>query len=104
MNLSLLEFVSFIARQFDYRSDVLEEAWSVLDSDRSGSISADEWESIVKDKLQFFGATRIIFNYLDKDDEGTVSLDEFMALEKFMDQATAHMLSLRNKRMAITVQ
>jgi len=84
--LCLQEFVWFMARFFDCHPDSLERAWELLDADGSGSISFDEWHDAVTKQLQYFGPSKIIFKYLDKDDEGNVSLDEFLYLKTFFDE------------------
>mmetsp|Transcript_18546 Transcript_18546/g.34214 ORF Transcript_18546/g.34214 Transcript_18546/m.34214 type:complete len:1515 (+) Transcript_18546:87-4631(+) len=79
IRMSITEFVQFCERTF---GKDLKKTWDYLDDDGSGEIDEDEWCSAVS-KLGFFGPAKPIFNYLDKDDEGTVSLDEFEMLEEF---------------------
>lgn len=79
IKLSIHEFVSFCSRHF---GEELANTWAFLDDDGSGEIDQDEWVEAVK-KLGYFGPAGPIFNYLDKDDEGTVSLEEFQELEEF---------------------
>jgi len=86
MMLSLREFVNFLARFFDCHPDSLERAWELLDADGSGGITFEEWHDAVTRQLQYFGPSKIIFKYLDKDDEGTVSLDEFLYLRTFFEE------------------
>jgi len=78
ITLSIREFVEFCERMF---AD-LEEAWTFLDDDGSGEIDYSEWVEACT-KIGYRGPVEPIFNYLDKDDEGHVSLDEFQELEKF---------------------
>eukprot|EP00928_Gymnodinium_smaydae_P074583 TRINITY_DN57616_c0_g1_i1.p1 TRINITY_DN57616_c0_g1~~TRINITY_DN57616_c0_g1_i1.p1 ORF type:complete len:370 (-),score=107.58 TRINITY_DN57616_c0_g1_i1:281-1273(-) len=80
---SIREFVQFLERTFggDPGEDFLQVAWAQLDEDGSGEVSEEEWVEVIKDKLQYFGPSLVIFNFIDKDDEGTVSQDEFQVLE-----------------------
>mmetsp|Transcript_112506 Transcript_112506/g.195237 ORF Transcript_112506/g.195237 Transcript_112506/m.195237 type:complete len:1491 (+) Transcript_112506:137-4609(+) len=77
--LSIKEFVEFCERTF---SEDLADTWRFLDDDGSGSIDEQEWTEACR-KIGYCGPVSSIFNYLDKDDEGTVSLDEFEELSKF---------------------
>jgi Ca2+-binding EF-hand superfamily protein len=79
INMCIFEFVQFCERTF---GPDLADTWAYLDDDGSGAITAEEWEAAVHG-VGFFGPTMPIFNFLDKDDEGTLSLDEFAALEEF---------------------
>merc|ERR1712176_1639256 len=90
MRQSIREFVQFLERTFSRKDargnveeDALDAAWEFIDDDGSGEISEDEWVAIVQESLHYFGPCVVIFHFLDKDDEGTVSLDEFRALEVF---------------------
>merc|ERR1712110_283797 len=82
MQLSISEFVQFLERTYGQEegADYLEIAWGVLDDDGSGAITCEEWIETVKKGLKYFGPAQIIFGFLDKDDEGDVSLDEFRVL------------------------
>lgn len=82
IRLSISEFVQFCNRAF---GNDLELWWSSLDEDGSGEIDEEEWVTALQD-AGFFGPARPIFAYLDKDDEGTVSFDEFEALYEFTQQ------------------
>jgi len=79
IQLSIKEFVAFCERTFGPN---LKDAWDALDDDGSGEIDENEWNSACQ-QLGFFGLTSPIFNFLDADDEGTVSLDEFELLNSF---------------------
>merc|ERR1712039_645723 len=93
MRQSIREFVQFLERTFSRKDkkasncpdeeDALDAAWDFIDDDGSGEISEDEWVAIVQESLHYFGPCITIFHFLDKDDEGTVSLDEFRALDVF---------------------
>jgi len=67
----------------------LEEAWEKLDDDGSGEIDEEEWSEALQ-RAGFFGLSGPIFSFLDKDDEGTVSLDEFELLEEFQTHQVQH--------------
>lgn len=82
MRQSIREFVFFLERTFGGQ-DTLDEAWSFIDEDESGEIDEKEWVDVVHDRLKYFGPSAIIFQFLDKDDEGTVSQDEFRTLKVF---------------------
>lgn len=81
MNLQVHDFASFVTRRFDYALDSLEKAWNALDCDGSGNINADEWEEAICEKFRFFGPAANLFRFMDKDNEGTISFEEFEALE-----------------------
>jgi len=88
MRQSVIEFVEFLERSFagdddDPDFDFLKEAWAALDEDGSGEIDEQEWIDIVRNSLLYFGPCIVIFRFLDKDDEGTVSEAEFRNLEVF---------------------
>lgn len=85
VHLSIIEFVQFCERTF---GDDLADAWHFLDGDGSGEIDWDEWCQAVQ-KVGYFGPAKQVFSHLDKDDEGTVSLDEFELLQSFQDASRA---------------
>mmetsp|Transcript_16862 Transcript_16862/g.31366 ORF Transcript_16862/g.31366 Transcript_16862/m.31366 type:complete len:1427 (-) Transcript_16862:243-4523(-) len=94
MHLSISEFVSFLERNFasegdkeEGGKDFLEESWNYLDDDGSGEITEEEWTEAIQAKLHYFGPCKVIFSFIDKDDEGTVSLDEFMELRQFSSES-----------------
>jgi len=78
---SIGEFVGFLDRTFDN----LDDAWDFLDDDSSGAMDYQEFTDACK-SIGFFGPGRPIFSYLDKDDEGTVSLQEFQVVRTFHDE------------------
>mmetsp|Transcript_54722 Transcript_54722/g.86916 ORF Transcript_54722/g.86916 Transcript_54722/m.86916 type:complete len:280 (+) Transcript_54722:3-842(+) len=82
IQLSIKEFVDFCERTF---GDDLTEAWNRLDADQSGEIDEREWHGLCQE-LGFFGPTEPIFNYLDTDDQGTISRDEFNLLQTFQSK------------------
>jgi len=79
IKLSITEFIQFCERTF---GDELVEAWKFLDEDGGGEIDMEEWCKACEE-CGFFGPVIPIFRFLDADDEGTISLDEFNQLEKF---------------------
>jgi len=85
MAFNLKEFVDFLGRTFDHHHLFLDQAFEALDEDCSDDISFEEWENFLIGQLQYFGPRKIIFNFIDCDHQGTVSSDEFMALERFLD-------------------
>mmetsp|Transcript_27065 Transcript_27065/g.62578 ORF Transcript_27065/g.62578 Transcript_27065/m.62578 type:complete len:1540 (+) Transcript_27065:138-4757(+) len=89
MRLSISEFVHFLQRRFgnpeeDRGLEFLDRAWDFLDEDGSGEITEDEWNEALEQELKYFGNARTIFAFLDKDEEGDVSPDEFVALKVFL--------------------
>jgi len=80
IKLSIKEFVNFLVRTF---GDI-EDSWEAFDESGDGEIDKQEWVELLT-KLGYFGPARPIFSYLDKDDGGSISLEEFMALEDFVD-------------------
>lgn len=94
MRLSISEFVQFLERTFNDMEfveegldDPLDKAWDFIDDDGSGEITEEEWVGVVRDGLHYFGPCVVIFHFLDKDDEGSVSIDEFRALQAFQKKA-----------------
>jgi len=79
--LTLYEFIQFLERAFDKDLDI---AWEALDEDTSGTIDKKEWLECVQ-RRGFFGAAGVIFNFLDKDAEGSISQDEFETLRTLPD-------------------
>lgn len=80
IKLSIREFVGYCTRCF---GDNLEDTWKFLDASGDGNIDQEEWTTAC-DHIGYCGPTIPIFRYLDADDEGTISLDEFMHLEKYV--------------------
>jgi len=81
IKLSITEFVQFCERTF---GDDLEAAWQFMDSDGGGEIDFEEWCDACA-QVGYFGPVVPIFGFLDADDEGTVSIDEFKLLETFQE-------------------
>merc|ERR1712151_923039 len=79
--LSIKEFVLFCQRMW---GEDLAETWDLLDKKASGTgmIRYEEWDKTLR-TVGYFGPAKPIFDYLDDDDGGTISLDEFQTLEKF---------------------
>merc|ERR1712072_144084 len=72
-----MEYVKTVSRPFD--GDLLE-AWKALDADQSGGLDEQEWCS-ASDKFHYHGPAKEVFQFLDKDGEGVVTLDKFLALK-----------------------
>lgn len=81
INLSITEFVQFCERTF---GDDLETTWKYFDVDNDGSINGKEWLDGCE-KIGYFGPVVPIFGYIDADDEGTVSVEEFKTLSEFQE-------------------
>jgi len=77
--LSIREFVEFCERHF---GEDLEDTWNFLDEDGGGEVDIVEWLEGCQ-KIGYRGPVTAIFGFMDKDDEGTVSVDEFQELEQF---------------------
>jgi Ca2+-binding EF-hand superfamily protein len=77
--LSITEFVQFCERTF---GNDLDETWNFMDADGGGQIDLEEWVTACE-KVGFFGPVVPIFGYLDADDEGSISKEEFKQLESF---------------------
>lgn len=82
VDLSIFEFVQFCDRTWRPRDDTMSEAWSALDEDGSGSITKKEWSSVLQE-AGFFGPAMPIFHFIDTDNEGTITADEFEALATY---------------------
>jgi len=82
MQLSIKEFVQFLSRAY---GDDLGDAWNALDDDGSGEIDVDEWEEAVNG-VGFFGPSHAIFSFMDKDDGGSISVEEFRDLEEYKNK------------------
>jgi len=57
-----------------------ETAWSFADQDDSGEICWDEFKQLVL-QTDFDGPMRHIFQHMDYDQDGTISEEEFMAID-----------------------
>jgi len=79
IRMSIGEFVQFCTRTF---GDNLEDTWVFLDADGSGDITVEEWDTACHE-MGYFGPIMPIFRFLDSDNEGTISLDEFKELQQF---------------------
>eukprot|EP00441_Pelagodinium_beii_P031771 CAMPEP_0197644728 /NCGR_PEP_ID=MMETSP1338-20131121/17606_1 /TAXON_ID=43686 ORGANISM="Pelagodinium beii, Strain RCC1491" /NCGR_SAMPLE_ID=MMETSP1338 /ASSEMBLY_ACC=CAM_ASM_000754 /LENGTH=1514 /DNA_ID=CAMNT_0043218173 /DNA_START=247 /DNA_END=4791 /DNA_ORIENTATION=- len=77
---AIKEFIAFCLRTFGD----LAKAWKALDEDGSGEIDRAEWEGVLKG-AGFFGLAMPIFAYIDTDDGGSVSFDEFAVLHNLLD-------------------
>jgi len=85
IRLSIKEFVKFLSRAF---GESLDEAWEAFDEDGGGEIEYEEWQHKLTE-VGFFGPGKPIFSFLDKDEEGTISRDEFQALVEFQPKANS---------------
>lgn len=90
IQLSIMEFVEFCDRTFEN----LEHAWKELDEDGSDDIDLGEWCNGLR-RLGYFGLAKPIFSYIDMDDQGTVSWDEFLLLETYQQKLAERDLKLR---------
>lgn len=77
---SIFEFMDWASRTFG--KDPLKKLWRALDEDGGGSIQRDEWESSL-DKVGYFGPSGPIFSFIDDDDGGEISWNEFQMLKRF---------------------
>merc|ERR1711957_531620 len=73
INLSIREFVKFLERSI---GGGCNEWWTVLDEDGSNGIDYDEWSGTCK-SLGYFGPSRQIFKFMDKEDKGEISKEQF---------------------------
>ena len=76
---SIREFMDWANRTF---GKDLKKLWKALDEDGGGSIQRDEWESSL-DKVGYFGPSGPIFSFIDDDDGGEISWNEFQMLKRF---------------------
>jgi len=76
------EFVQYC--ELMYGPD-LKDIWDNLDADGSGEIDQEEWDDAVQG-IGFFGPSRPIFNFLDKDHGGSISLEELEELSAFLSK------------------
>jgi len=81
VQLSIYEFVQFLLRTFD---DDLSAARLFLDDNSDGELTKSEWACAMK-SLYYFGPWSSVFNFLDKDGEGTIDLQEFNVLESYRE-------------------
>jgi len=77
--LSIQEFVQFLIYVF---GEDLENAWNQLDDDGSGEMNEQEFFEAVQ-TIGYFGPARVVFALLDGSDDGNISYDEFIVLEKY---------------------
>jgi len=78
--LSIKEFVQFLVRTF---GDNLETAWSELDCYDENEIGPERFEECVLE-LGYFGPVSVVFDLLDETDDGSISIDEFLKLQKYV--------------------
>eukprot|EP00913_Durusdinium_trenchii_P017710 g16648.t1 len=76
------EFVHFCQRSF---GNDLNAAWAVFDINGDNYISEEEWSSVAR-SCSYFGPILPIFRFLDKDDEGNISFEEFEKASDFLRQ------------------
>jgi len=81
VRLAIREFVRFL--QMTCGDNFAAIAWRNFDVDKSGSVDEKEWGEAIQ-RFGFFGPSRPIFRYLDRDDEGTISIEEFRELEMYV--------------------
>lgn len=93
IQLSITEFIQFCERTF---GDDLGETWANMDEDQGGEIDLNEWTTACS-KFGYFGPVVPIFRFLDADDQGTISFEEFKQLERFQ-AAPDHRFSAEQKR------
>jgi hypothetical protein len=80
LELSIKEFVQFLCLMF---GEDLSQSWEVLDEDGSGEMDLGEFLNAVE-KCGYFGPAKIVFSLLDSSDDGNISIDEFLTLEKYV--------------------
>jgi Ca2+-binding EF-hand superfamily protein len=78
-NLCIIEFVTFLQRQF---GNDLDDSWAYLDDDGSGELTCEEWMQAVEN-IGFFGPSKVVFSLLDNSDDGSISIDEFKVLDQY---------------------
>jgi len=85
VKLSISEFVDFCERMF---GDSLGDVFAYLDADNSGEIDKGEWHEACR-HIGYLGPCAAIFKFCDKDEEGTISMSEFLVLEEFKKPSLA---------------
>merc|ERR1712032_576915 len=78
IQMSVKEFVQFCVRTF---GDDLRDTWNELDADGCDGVSFEEWVQALT-KVGYFGPAKPIFDFLDEDDNGTISWEEFGVLSR----------------------
>ncbi|CAK9093257.1 unnamed protein product [Durusdinium trenchii] len=91
---SIKEFVHFCQRSF---GNDLNAAWAVFDINGDNYISEEEWSSVAR-SCSYFGPILPIFRFLDKDDEGNISFEEFEELQKFHDPPKPDLKAMEEAR------
>lgn len=74
IRLSIIEFVKLMQRRC---GNAVETWWKALGVDE---VKYDEWGAAVR-KFGFLGSARQVFKFIDKDDKGTISFNEFKLLD-----------------------
>jgi len=77
LGLSLVEFAKCVSRPFE---GSLEKAFAGLDEDGNGYLDEQEW-MLAAEKFHFHGPSKEVFQFLDQDGAGAVTLDKFLALK-----------------------
>lgn len=85
MDLSITEFVHFL--ELTVSAD-LAECFARIDEDGGGELSEEEWVEAIKD-IGYFGPAKVVFALLDSSDDGNISLEEFMVLQKYQSKRAA---------------
>jgi len=84
VTMRLNEFALFLERQFPSSRGALRRVWELMDPEGVGSMSRSKFEGAVRDQLGFLGSTRVIVEFLDVDDTGSIDWKEMLQLERFM--------------------
>jgi len=86
LGLSILEYTQCVSRGFNGN---LVDAWHELDEDGNGELDIQEWCQAA-DKFHYHGPATTIFQFLDKDGKGIVTLEKFLALKNNTGQSLHH--------------
>lgn len=78
-DLTIKEFVQFL--QFAFGPELLA-AWDALDEDGGGELTEEEFLEGAK-AIGYFGPAEVVFALLDGSDDGSISYEEFVVLEKY---------------------
>jgi len=85
VELSMREFTVFLYHKFGPGATFLDKAWAGFEGLKDDEVPESSWRACVIDKWQYFGPAVGIHVLLDRTRSGSVSHQEFMRLNSFVE-------------------